>query len=484
VTTESVLLAMIGGTVGLLLAAASLAGLKLLRPAEIPRLDEVGISAWVIAFTFLVSLATGVACGLAPSWRMSRVDPHAELKDGGAQRKSFAKDRSRGFLIAAEVALSVLLTLGAVLLIRTFLHLQSVDAGFNPHGVTTLTFDMPAARYADTPQRAGLIREVVARAGALPGIESAGAISSLPLTGGEGFNRFGFTIDGKEDRATDQNHRFYARWITGGYLRAMGTRLVQGRDFSEADREGSAPVVIIDALLARRFFPGEDPIGKSVRLSYARSIPRVIVGVAQEVRLVGLDAEPAPLIYIPVLQEARLPSMTLVMRGQPAFASAGEAARAEIGGIDRNLPVYDVRPMTQVIADSIATRRFHTLLMGMFAALALLLAAVGIYGVMACLVGERQREIGIRIALGARRANIVWIVVRQGMRNAVVGAITGIAASLLLTRFLEGLLYGVSRLDVWSFGLATATVLIAALIACLVPAFRASHADPISALRR
>jgi putative ABC transport system permease protein len=481
--TESVLLALLGGAVGLLLAVVGVAGLKALRPASIPRLEEVSVNGWVVAFTFVLSLITGLACGLVPAWRISRMDPNDGLKEGGLHRRSFARDRSRGLLIISEVALSTLLTLGAALLIRTFLHLQRLDPGFDPRGVVTLTLDIPPVRYPDTRQRSALIEEAVARVGALPGVEAAGLISNLPLTGGEGFNRFGFTIEGKDD-ASAENHRFYGRWITRGYLRTMAIPLLRGRDFSDTDRESGVPVVIIDSMLARRYFPDENPVGKFVRLSYSRSAPREIVGVAQEVRLLGLDTEPAPQIYIPVIQEARSITMTLVLRTTLPPPTAAKSARAELRRIDSTLPVYGVQPMAELIADSIAARRFHTLLMGLLAALALVLSAVGIYGVMSCMVGERLREIGIRMALGARPPDILMLVVRQGMKQALVGTAGGLAAALLLTRALTSLLYGVSRLDRWSFASAALTVLTASLLACLVPALRAAQANPMRALRR
>ncbi|MBZ5725376.1 MAG: ABC transporter permease [Acidobacteriia bacterium] len=482
--TESVLLALLGGAAGLAVTVASVAGLKVLHPASIPRLDEVTAGGWVVAFTLAMSLAAGLACGLAPAWRISRTDLNAGLKEGGPNRKSFAGHGMRGLLIMSEVALSVLLMLGAGLLMRTFLHLQRLDPGFDAGRAVTLTVDMPPVRYGGAPQRAALLEEAAARVRALPGVEAAGLISNLPLTGGEGFNRFGFRIEGRDDSAATGDYRFYARWITPGYLRGMAIPLLRGRDFSNADRDGAPPVVIVDSALASRWFPHENPVGKLLRLSYAPAEPREIVGVAREVRLLGLDTEPAPQIYIPALQEARFPTMTLVVRSALPPEAAAASARAALRGIDRNLPVYDVRPLAELVADSIAARRFRTLLMGALAALALFLAAVGVYGVMSSMAGERLREIGIRMALGARRPDILLLIVRQGMKHALAGAAGGLAAALLLTRALTGLLYGVSRLDGWSFAAAAATVLAAAFLACLVPALKAARVDPLGALRR
>ncbi len=483
VITESVLLAALGGAAGLCLGLAGVVWLKALRPANLPRLDEVTFNGWVVAFTFVLSLITGIACGLVPSWRSSRMDANAGLKQGGLHRRSFAGDRSRGLLILFEVALSTLLTLGAGLLVRTFLHLQNLDPGFNPAGVVTLKLDMPAARYPDARRRIILIGEAAASVRAVPGVEAAGFISNLPLTGGEGFNRFGFTIEGKDNPASTENHRFYGRWVTPDYLRAMSVPLLRGRDFSAADSEDTTPVVIIDSLLAKRYFPGDDPIGKFVRLSYARTVPRLIVGVAGEVRLLGLDVEPAPQIYIPVMQEARAATMTLVLRSKLPPSAAGRDARAALRRVDKTLPVYDVKPMIDLVSDSIAARRFNTLLMGLFAALALLLSAVGIYGVLSGMVGERLHEIGVRMALGADRPQILLLIVRQGMKQALAGTALGLGAAMLLTRLLSGLLYGVSRLDGWAFMAAALIMLASALLACLVPALTAARADPVRALR-
>jgi putative ABC transport system permease protein len=483
ILTESVLLALLGGAAGLLLAAVAVAGLQALRPAGIPRLEEAGVGVWVAAFAFVVSLAAGLVCGLPPAWRASHTDLNAGLKVGGLAHGGFAGDRLRKLLIISEVALSLLLAVGAGLLVRTFLHLQGLDPGFEAGRAATLTLDMPAARYGDASRRSARLEEVARRVSGLPGVEAAGLISNLPLTGGEGFNRFGFTIDGQDDPAPSQNHRFYARWTTAGYLPAMSIPLLRGRDFSGADRQGAEPVVIIDSTLARRHFPHENPVGKFVRLSYAPSVPRRIVGMAREVRHLGLDSEPAPQIYIPVLQESRSLTMTLVLRGAQPSSGAAESARAELYRIDRNLPVYDVQPLSDLLAGSLAGRRFHTLVMGLLAALALALAAVGVYGVVSYTVNQRRREIAIRMAVGARGCDILLLIVRQAMKHALLGTAAGLAAALLLTRALTSLLYGVSRLDLWSFAAAGLTVLAASCAACLAPALRAARVDPSRTLR-
>ena len=480
--TESVLLAVIGGAAGLTLCLGAVALLKASHPAAIPRLDELAVNGWVIAFAFALALLTGVGSGLAPALRARRPNLNESLKEGIAHPRSFAGHGLRGTLVTAEVALSLLLMLGAGLLIRSFVRLQGLDPGFNAARALTLDFDMPAPRYATGPQRAAFLQEATARVRALPGVESAGMISNLPLTGGEGYNRFGFTIE-HDEQAADNGYRFYARWITPGYLRAIGIPLLHGRDFTAQDQEGSSAVVIIDSALARRYFPHDNPIGKFLRLSYAKSTPREIVGVAGEVRLVALETEPAPQIYIPVLQETRPPSMSLVIRGSREGAALGGAVRAELHRIDKDVPVYDVQPLARRVAESLSPRRLNALLMSLMAAIALVLAAVGIYGVISYLAGERLHEIGIRMALGARPREILLLVVRQGMRHALTGIALGLLAALLLTRALTGLLYGINPLDRWTFAVAALLAALVALAACLIPAFRAAKVDPVSALR-
>jgi putative ABC transport system permease protein len=480
--TESVLLALIGGGVGWALSWAALEMLKALAPAAVPRLDEVSVNGWAIAFTFAVALLTGVVSGLAPAWRISRPDLNAGLKEGMANRRSFGGHWLRGALIVSEVALSLLLLLGAGLLIRSFLHLQRLDPGFDPDGALTLTLDMPASRYASDVQRAAFVQHAIERVRALPGVASAGMISTLPLTGGEGFNRFGFTVEGSEDGAAG-DHRFYARWISPGYLGSMAIPLIQGRDFTDRDRQGSSPAVIVDAALARRYFPNQNPVGRFLRLSYAKTAPREIIGVAGEVRLVSLDREPAPQIYVPVLQEPRIQTMSLVVRNSADAAATAETIRGELRAIDRDLPIYDVQPLAGRVAQSLAPRRFSMLLMSLLAALAMILAAVGVYGVISYMVGERLHEIGIRVALGARPVEILLLVVKQGMQHALLGIAGGLLVALLLVRVLAGLLYGVSPMDRWTFGAAAVLTAGVALMACLIPAFRAARADPIDALR-
>ncbi len=481
--TESVLLAAIGAGAGLILSGGALQLLKLLDPAVVPRLDEVGVDGWVIAFAFLIALLTGVLCGLAPAMRVSRADVREVLKEGIANRKSFAGHWLREALVTGEIALSLLLLVGAGLLIRTFVHLRQVDPGFQADHAAALTIDMPQSRYSDDAIKAVFLEGALARLRSLPGVVSAGMISNLPLTGGEGYNRFGFTIEHREAPPGGGNYRFYARWITPGYFGGMGIPILRGRDFSDRDRAGSSPAVIIDAALARRFFPGENPVGKFLRLSYANTIPREIVGVVGEVRLVAMEMEPAPQIYIPVSQEARMSSLSLVIRSSLDFTATAEEARQELHRIDKSLPVYDARPLAGLVAESIAPRRFTMLLMTLLAGLALILGAVGVYGVISYLVGERLHEIGIRMALGARPAGIILLVVRQGMRPVLTGIALGLLTAFLLTKVMAGLLFGVQPIDAWTFGTVALVIAAAACLACIIPALRASGVDPASLLR-
>jgi len=481
--TESVLLSLLGGMAGLLLCWGALAALKILRPAAIPRLDDVGVSGWVIGFTFAVAAAAGILSGIAPALRGSRANLREDLKEGLANRKSFASHWLRGALISAEIALALLLMIGAGLLIRSFVHLQRLDPGFQSGRGLTFDIDLPQSRYPNTAARAVFLEGAAARVRALPGVEAAGMISNLPLTGGEGFNRFGFTIDRMEDPATKEDHRLYARWITPGYFAAMGIPVLRGRDFTEQDRAGTAASVIIDAALARRYFPNQNPVGQFVRLSYDQSAAREVVGVAGEVRLVALEKEAAPQVYIPVLQESRLSTISLVIRTSLEHPTAAEAVRQELHRMDASLPVYGVQSLEGRVAESIAPRRFNMLLMTLMAALAFVLATVGVYGVISYMVGERLHEIGIRTALGARPAEILLLVLRQGMRYALTGVGMGLLAALLLTKAMAGLLFGVGPIDGWTFGTVAVLTAGVAGLACLIPAWRASHVDPVDALR-
>ena len=480
--TESVLLAAFGGAAALGLSWFALKALAGSRLAAIPRLDEVGVNLAVIGFTLALALLTGIVSGLAPVLRLRHVDLHEGLKQGMTNRKSLAGHKLRGILVAAEVGLSLLLLLGAGLLVRTFVNLQHVNPGFEPRHAMAFTIDLPPSRHNSLEPAAAFIEEATTRVRALPGVESAGMISNLPLTGGEGYNRFGFTIEGGNDSSATENDRFYARWITPGYFASMGIPLLHGRDFSARDRAGSPPAVIIDAALARRYFPHENPVGRFVRLSYARSVPREIIGVCGEVRVVSLTAEPAPQIYIPILQEPRLSAATLVVRASRDLPVPAEAVLQELRRTGRNRPVYDIRPLADHVAQTIAPRRINMLLMGLLAGLAVVLTAVGVYAVISCLVAERRHEIGIRVALGARRGGILLLMVRQGMRHALAGTVAGVAASLVLTKAMAGLLFGVAPLDPWSIAAATLLTVLVAFMACLVPAWRAARVDPVNAL--
>ncbi len=481
--SESILLALFGGAAGLLLSFGLLGMLRALEPAAVPRLEEVGVDGWVLAFTFAITLLTGAVAGVAPALRFARADLTEALKEGSALRPGFSGHRLRGLLLHGEIALSLLLLTGAGLLIRSFVRLANVDAGFHAEAVATFKMDLPASRYRSAASRVSLLEEALVRLRGLRGAGPAGMISSLPLTGGEGYNRFGFTIDAREDTTAAETGRFYARWITPGYLGSMRIPLLRGRDFSERDRAGSAPVVIIDAGLARRYFRNTNPLGKLLRLSYSKSTPREVVGVAGEVRGVAMEMEPAPHIYIPVFQEAQLSTISVTIRGSDHGVPTAQAVREELHRLDRNLPVYDFQPMIRRLRDSVAPRRLNMALMTGLAGMALILACIGLYGVVSYVTRERVHEIGIRMALGARPAGILWLVVRQGMKHALVGMAGGLAGSLLLTRTMAGLLFGISPTDGWTLASVTAVTAVVTLLACLAPAARASRLSPLGALR-
>jgi putative ABC transport system permease protein len=482
ILTESVLIAGLGAAAGLLLCWGSLAVLKVVRPPAIPRVEEVGVNGWVVGFAVAAALLAGFVSGLIPLLRIWRSDLRQVMQEGMRNRGSAAGDWLRRSLVGGEIAVCMVLLVGSGLLIRSFVQLQQLDPGFDARQATSFRIDLPTSRYQDGPSRAALLAGALNRVRTLPGVISAGMISSLPLTGGEGHNRFGFVLERGGEPAGGEDHRFYARWITPGYLAAMAIPLRQGRGFTERDSLGTTPVVIIDQELARRYFPNGNPIGRQLRLSYDKGRLREIVGVAGAVRLVGLEKEPAPQIYIPVLQEPRLSSISLVVRSAVDPAALVRTVRDELRAVDSQLPVYDIRTLGQYVAESIAPRRLTMLLMSLLAGIALLLAGVGVYGVMSYMVQEREQEVGIRMALGARPAEVLRMVVAQGMGQAGVGIAAGLAMSLLLSKLIAGLLFGVQPVDGWTFAAVSGLTALVACAASAVPGWRAARVDPARAL--
>ena len=477
--TESLLLAVLGGGLGLLLASWAVDLMVKFGPGNLPRLLEVNLDAQVLLFTFAVSVATGVIFGLAPAIHCSRVNLNEALKEsGGRASGGRASRRMRGVLIVFETASALVLLIGAGLLIDSFVRLLHVPPGFNPEGVVVARTSMPAERYPKIELGKSMYRRALEGLGALPGVEAVGVASNLPLADGW---TIGFRIEGE-----DQN-TFYSAgntWMSNDYFRAMGIQLLAGRGFTDDDRDKATPVVVINQTFARKFWPGEDALGKRIRWGGWGVEWLTVVGVVADVRASSLEAEAAPSSYMPIFQVPRTRrNVVFIARTLGDPAALVTSIRDRIRAVDEELPVYDVRTMNSVIAESVGQRRFAMLLISIFAGVALLLASVGLYAVMSNLVAQRTREIGIRVALGARGIDVLNLVVRQGALLTVIGVGLGLLGSFALTRTMKSLLFGVSPTEPLVFIGIPVLLIGVALGACLVPARRATKVDPMVALR-
>ena len=479
--TESLLLALAGGGLGLLLALWGLDLLVAAAPQNIPRLHEAALDPVVLAFTIGVSLLTGVVFGLAPALQATKTDFNEALKEGGrGGGEGLRQNRLRAVLVIAEVALSLILLVGAGLLIQSFGHLLKVDPGFRPEHVLAADVVARSSSYPKPEQRAAFFQQVLQHIAQLPGVEAAGAVSPLPLGGN--FEAFSFAIEGRPPAPRGEEPAADFRITSADYFRAMSIPVRRGRVFTDRDSANAPPVVIVNESFARRFFAGEDPLGRRMVVG-ADDRPREIVGIVGDVRHAGLDAETTPELYVSYLQEPAS-RLTIVTRARAGDAAAIAASvRQSIREVDKEQPVYNVRPLMQLLADSVARRRFNMLLLGIFAAVALLLAALGLYGVMAYSVTRRTHEIGIRIALRAQTRDVLRLIVRQGMALVAVGLVIGVCAALAVTRLIRTLLFGVSTLDPLTYAGVALLLLFVTLIACLVPARRATKVDPLVALR-
>jgi predicted permease len=478
--TESVLLSFAGGALGLLVAAWGLSALRALNPGDIPRLQNIGMDARVLSFTFAVALLTGVLFGLAPALRAAQVDLSGTLKEGGRSLVSSTHQRLRSVLVVAEVALSLVLLVGAGLLIRSFIRVGQVEPGFAARGVLSMRSSVAGTGYAG--ERSALFyQQLLERVRNLPGVEQAGEVSVLPLGGGISWG--GITIEGYQPAAGQSSIQADIRIASDGYFETMKIPLIKGRFFDEHDTKDSEKVIVIDENMARTYWPGADPIGKRLKPGSASGTGPwfTVVGVVGNVKQYALDTDSRVAFYVPQSQEPES-TMYLVARTSDPTGTAA-AVMKEVHALDPNVPVYEVKTMEQLLSDSLARRRFAMVALGLFALVAMILAAVGIYGVISYSVTQRTREIGIRMALGASRGDVLRMIVRQGMLLAAVGLGLGLAGALGVTRLMESLLFGVGATDPLTFiGIA---VLLGgvALVACYIPARRATKVDPMAALR-
>jgi predicted permease len=489
--TESVVLASVGGALGLLLAYAGVRALVRLGP-DIPRLEGVSVDGRILAFTLIVSLVTGVAFGLAPALQASRRDLTDALREGErGSTEGGGRSRLRSLLVGSELSLALVLTVGAGLMIRSFLALAAIDPGFDPKNVLTMVVSVAGTSQAEPGRRGVFYDAMLRKVSAIPGVASASAINHAPLAGDVW--GFPFQLEGRPSPRPGESPTATFRASFPGYFRTMKVPLVRGRDFTDADRLGAPLVVIVNQKLAELHWPGEDPIGKRLTVDNPGAEPlwRTVVGVARNAVRSDWSAEPEEEIYIPYLQSRLylegpnwpVQYATLVLRTTRDPVTLAKPVRDAIASIDRTVAVSQVESMEDVVSRSNARPRFYLVLLGSFAVVAVVLAALGIYGVMSYSVSRRFHEIGIRMALGAERSDLVRLVVGEGMRVAVIGAAVGLAGALLLTRLMTSLLYGVKPTDPATF-IGVALLLTAvALTASWIPARRATRVDPLTALR-
>jgi putative ABC transport system permease protein len=477
--TESLLLSVAGGSCGLALAVWGVSILRAVGTKVLPELSDIEVDSSVVVFTAGLSLLTGTLFGLAPALHVSVGDLGDSLKEGWRGRgTSGAHSGLRTGVVVSEVALSVLLLSGAGLLIRSFINLRGISPGFDSRNAFVMNVSLPEAKYPQGPSQVAFYRDLLERIDGLPGVISAGAVSVLPESGN--FDHTPLKVEGRfygpgEELVPDLYR------VTPGYFKAMSIPLLEGRLLSEEDDQDHPPVAMINQTMAQLLWPGDDPIGKRI-WSGAGVTTRTIVGVVADVYQYGLDSEKTMQLYVPHAENAGR-NMTLVIRSSLDPASLVPAVRSEAFAIDKDQPVSEVQTMEEVLADSMAGRRFSMNLMALFAGIALALAAIGVYGVISYSVAERRHEFGIRLALGARRGGLLWLVIRQAMTRAICGLAAGLAGSLVLTRLMAGLLFGVNARDPGTLSVASALLMIVALLACYIPARRATNTDPANALR-
>jgi predicted permease len=495
--TESVLLALAGGALGLLVARWGTQAVVAAVPGGLPRMENITVDGLVLAFTFAVSVATGVIFGLVPALQISRLDLHTTLQEG-SRGSTGGQNGLRSVLVVAEVAASLVLLIGAGLMLKTMWQLSRVSPGLNPQNLLTFSTGLSPANRATPDRIRNTYRQLVEGIRALPGVQAAGTVDDVPLTGMD--NELPFWVSGRP-RPNSQSEMLWALnyFVSPGYLRAMGIPLLRGRVISDADTKGSAPVVVIDEMMAQGLFPHQDPVGQSIRIAVPEGFgpvldqPIEIVGVVGHVKHFGLATDAASKIqyqlYLPFAQlpdqimPAFATGMTMMVRTMVDPLSLVSAVQRQVSQGGGDQPVFDVRTMEQIVSDSVAGRRFSMLLLGVFAGLALGLAAVGIYGVISYTATQRTHEIGIRMALGARRTDVLRLVVGRGVRLLLIGVGAGLAAALVLTRLMSSMLYGVRPTDIATF--ATVSLLLAgvAILASYIPARRATKVDPMVALR-
>jgi putative ABC transport system permease protein len=477
--TESALLAVIGGVCGVALAAWTIKLLTLLNPKGLPRLTEINLDHRALLFTGAIVSLTSLAFGLTPTWQATKINLGATLKEGGRTGAGAGSPRLRRGLVVAEVALAFALLVGAGLLLRSFKRLTEVDLGFNPNNALKLTAALPATQYGDDIRKIAFMERALERLKALPGVEAAAAANVTPLTGYAA--NLPFDIENRPPAQPGEQPNAEYRAVSADYFRAMGMRLRRGRWFTEQDMK-QGRVAVINEALARRYWPNEDPLGRRLRIAKSDGQWREIIGVVGDIRHTAVEAAPQPELYEPTLRNAA-GFYDVVVRSSVAPESLTQAARAEFRNLDPNLPLFTVRTLAETVQINLARQRFAAQLLGAFALLALALAAVGLYGVLSYSVSQRTREIGLRMALGARERDVIRMVLREAMRLALIGTSIGLALALAAGRVMTNLLYGVTAADPLTLAGVIVVLGAVSLLACWLPAHRAAKADPMIALR-
>jgi len=480
--SESVMLALAGGILGLLIGKWGVELLLTLDRSNIPRAKEIGLDFRVVGFTFAVSMLTGVLFGLVPAIQASKNDLNHSLKEGGRSGVGDGRKHFRSALVVAEMALALVLLIGAGLLIRSFMQLQQVDPGFQPNGLLTMQISLPATNYPDAPKIDAFFEQTVQGVRDLPGVQSAAVCSVVPMNGS--LSSASFIIEGR-NVGPDEMAPWGNQWYAGpGYFETMKIPLLKGRFFRDSDGPDATKVAIIDENMKRKFWPDEDPIGKRIQFNsdaQGNIIWREIVGVVAHVKHKGLEGDSPVQYYLPQRQFP-LRNMFLVVKTSTEPTAMTTSVRGVIREMDRNLPVFRVTTMDQIVADSMSQRRFAMLLLGIFAGIAMLLAAVGLYGVMAYSVSQRTHEIGIRIALGATTADVLRLIVGHGMLLAIIGVAIGLIGGFMSSMVIRSMLFNVSAFDPLTFVAIPTLLTIIALLATFVPARRASKVEPMTAL--
>jgi putative ABC transport system permease protein len=482
--TESLLLALLGSALGLGFAWLGIKALMLISPKDLVSFQSVSLNMTVLLWTLGVSILTGIIFGLAPALHISRLNLNDSLKDGGKSESGQASGsrRLRSALVVSEIALAVVLLASAGLLIRSFIRLQQVDRGFQTDNILTMVVRLPDAKYPQDAQVVAFFNQALEKVRQLPSVRSAGMVNHLPLYGGLGSNT-GFKILGRPEPPPGQGPSTDVRVVDSEYFTTMGIPLLRGRNFTSDELREPRQKILINEVLARTYFASEDPIGQRLDVGmFEKPTPAEIIGVVGNVRYDSLVDESPPAVYFPH-PDLAYSFMTLVVRTDGEPAAIAPAIQREIRTLDPNQPVSDLRTMNQVMSEWVSRSRFNTLLLGLFAGLATLLSAVGIFGVMNYSVALRTRELGLRLAVGAQPRQVLLLVLKQGLLLTIAGVILGLAAAFALTRLLSGLLFGVAAVDVTTFATISLLLVVVSLLACYLPARRAMRIDPLRALR-